>query len=88
MPPEVNHCHFFNPFSAQILNKAMARILESYYQCPRKIILFFYYPSDAFISHLMTIDALEFYSEILCEDLFEKKDLRERIPPARGTTHL
>lgn len=79
VPPEVNRCYFFNPFSAQILNKAMARILESYYRCPREIVLFFYYPSDEFISYLMTVDALEFYDEIECEDLFEKKDLRERI---------
>ena len=31
VPPEVNGCYFFNPFSVEILHKVMARILESYY---------------------------------------------------------
>ena len=35
VPPEVNRCYFFNPFSAEILHKVMARILESYYTHPR-----------------------------------------------------
>ena len=79
VPGEVNRCYFFNPFSVQILNKAMARILESYYDCPREILLFFYYPSDEYIAYLMTVDELEFYDEIECGDLFPGKDLRERI---------
>ena len=41
--------------------------------------LFFYYPSDEYISYLMTVDELEFYDEIECEDLFGGKDPRERI---------
>ena len=79
VPPEVNRCYFFNPFSMEILHKVMARILESYYEHPRDVYLFFYYPSDEYISYLMTVDELEFYDEIECEDLFEGKDLRERI---------
>ena len=79
VPSEVNRCYFFNPFSAEILHKAMARILESYYENPREIVLFFYYPSDAYISYLMTVDMLEFYDEIECDDLFEGTDSRERI---------
>ena len=79
VPPEVNRCYFFNPFSMEILHKVMARILESYYEHPRDVFLFFYYPSDEYISYLMTVDELEFYDEIECEDLFEGKDLRERI---------
>ena len=78
VPPEVNRCYFFNPFSLEILHKAMARILTSYYEHPREILLFFYYPSDAYISYLMTVDELEFYDEIECDDLFEG-DIRERI---------
>ena len=78
VPPEVNRCYFFNPFSAEILRKVMARIVESYYENPREIFLFFYYPSDEYISYLMTVDELEFYDEIECDDLFEY-DPRERI---------
>ena len=77
--PDVNRCYFFNPFSVEILHKVMARIIESYYENPRELFLFFYYPSDAYVSYLMTIDELEFYDEIECDDLFAGKDPRERI---------
>ena len=76
---EVNRYYFFNPFSVELLRKVMARIVESYYQKPRETYLFFYYPSEEYISYLMTVDELEFYDEIDCGDLFEGNDLRERI---------
>ena len=79
VPPEVNRCYFFNPFSVEILHKVMARIIESWYAHPREIFLFFYYPADEYISYLMTVDELDFYDEIECEDLFDGKDPRERI---------
>ena len=79
VPPDVNRCYFFNPFSQEILQKVMARILESYYEDPREIFLFFYYPADEYISCLMSVDELEFYDEIECDDLFPGKDPRERI---------
>ena len=79
VPPEVNRCYFFNPFSAEILHKVMARIMESWYEAPREVFLFFYYPADEYISYLMTVDELEFYDEIECDDLFAETDSRERI---------
>ena len=79
VPLEVNKFYFFNPFSVEILHKVMARIRESYYENPREILFFFYYPSDEYISYLMTVDDLEFYDEIACGDLFAGNDLRERI---------
>ena len=79
VPSKVNRCYFFNPFSVELLQKVMARIIESYYENPREILLFFYYPSDEYISYLMTVDELEFYDEIDCGDLFEGNDERERI---------
>ena len=79
VPPEVNRCYFFNPFSMEILHKVMARIRESWYENPREVFLFFYYPADEYISYLMTVDELEFYDEIECDDLFAGKDPRERI---------
>ena len=78
VPENVTRCYFFNPFSVEILHKVMSRILESYYTHPREVFLFFYYPSDAYVSYLMTVDELEFYDEISCDDLF-KADNRERI---------
>ena len=79
VPAEVNRCYFFNPFSEEILRKVMARILESWYVNPREMFLFFYYPSDPFVACLMTVDELEFYDEIECDDLFGGNDPRERI---------
>ena len=76
---EVNRFYFFNPFSVELLRKVMARILESYYENPREALLFFYYPSEEYISYLMTVEELEFYDEIDCGDLYEGKDSRERI---------
>ncbi len=35
--------------------------------------LFFYYPSDEYISYLMTVDELVFSDEIDCRDLFPGK---------------
>lgn len=78
VPTDVNRCYFFNPFSAEILHKVMARILESYYARPREIILFFYYPADEYVSLLMTVEELDFFDEIECDDLFAP-DPRERI---------
>jgi len=79
VPAEVNRCYFFNPFSVEILHAVCARICDSWYNSPREIFLFFYYPADDFLSYLMTVDELEFYDEIECDDLFAGNDPRERI---------
>ena len=79
VPTEVDRCFFFNPFSVEILRKAMARVIESYYENPREILLFFYYPSDEYVSYLMTVDEIAFYDEIDCRNLFEGDNPRERI---------
>ena len=79
VPEDVSRCYFFNPFSAEILHKVMARLLESWYESPRDIYLFFYYPADEFVASLMTVQELEFYDEIECGDLFPGFDERERV---------
>lgn len=79
VPAEVDRCYFFNPFSVEILQKVMARILDSYYENSRNIQLYFYYPSDEYVAYLMTQELLMFVDEIDCGDLFEGKDPREKI---------
>lgn len=79
VPKEVDRCYFFNPFSVEILQKVLARIYESYYENPREILLFFYYPSDEYVSYLMTQEQLLFYDELNCVDLFEGENPREKI---------
>lgn len=79
VPTEVDRCYFFNPFSTEVLEKVLTRITESYYENPRELLLFFYYPSDEYIGRLMQEDTLSFVDEISCKDLFEGEDDRERI---------
>lgn len=86
VPESVDRFYFFNPFAIEILQKVVSRILRSYYENPRKIILFFYYPSDEYLSYLMTVDELMFHDEINCEDLFAGKDPRERIVIFKAST--
>ena len=71
--------YFFNPFPIEILHSVLGRILESYYENPRTMTLFFYYPDEEYVAYLMTKDELMFVDEIDCMDLFQGKNDRERI---------
>ena len=71
--------YFFNPFSVEVLQSVIGKIKKSYYENPREMQLFFYYPSDEYISYLMTVPELMFTDEIDCQDLFGGNDERERI---------
>ena len=71
--------YFFNPFTVEILQSVLSRILTSYYENPRQIFLFFYYPHEDFVAYLMTKMELAFVDEIDCQDLFDGRDDRERI---------
>lgn len=71
--------YFFNPFSIKILQTVLSKIKMSWYENPRKMQFFFYYPSNEYIGSLMMCDELEFVDEIDCMDLFEGNDIRERI---------
>lgn len=79
VPETADRFYFFNPFSVEILRSVLERIRESYYEQPREMMLFFYYPSDEYVSHLMTMDELTFLDEINCRDLFDGENCRERI---------
>ena len=79
IPPEADRFYFFNPFSVTILRRVIGRVIESYYAEPREMLLFFYYPSDEYISYLMTIEEMMFADEIDCRDLFVGENERERI---------
>ena len=41
--------------------------------------LFFYYPNDAYVAYLMSVDELDLVDEIDCRDLFPGDDYREKI---------
>ena len=79
LPDDASVCWFFNPFSVNILRSVLSRITSSFSRNPREIRLLFYYPSDEYVSFLMTCDELQFDDEIDCRDLFPGKNSRERI---------
>ena len=79
VPTDVDRCYFFNPFSVEILKTVLSKIMDSYYENPREVQLFFYYPSEEYVSYLMTQDDLMFVDEIGCEDLFSGNDPREKV---------
>ena len=74
VPDAVNRAYFFNPFSVELLQKVIRRILDSWYGTHREIRLFFYYPSDEYLAYLMTVDELVFADEIDCRELFDGND--------------
>lgn len=76
---EGNCFYFFNPFSIEIFKGVMGRIMESYYEEPRPMYLFFYYPNDEYLSYLMRSLELSFVDEVNCQDLFEGNNERETI---------
>ncbi len=82
-PASADCFYFFNPFSVEILRSVLAKILESYYENPRTMRLFFYYPDDEYVAYLMAggagTEMLDFVDEIDCQDLFRGKNKRERI---------
>lgn len=78
-PREADSFYFFNPFSVEILRAVLQNILESYYENPREMRMFFYFPSDEYLGELMTNDALMFVDEIDCSDLFPNNRQRERV---------
>lgn len=71
--------YFFNPFSVEILKTVIGRILDSYYENPRGMKLFFYYPNNEYVAYLMTEYELDFLDEIDCRDLFDGDNPREKV---------
>ena len=71
--------YFFNPFSLEVLQSVYGRLLESYYENPRVMRLFFYYPSEAYHVWLMTRRELEFVAQLGCRDLFPGDNNREYL---------
>ena len=76
---EEDSFYFFNPFSEVILQAVLQEIIGSWYENPRQIYLFFYYPKDEDVALLSMYDEILFYDEIDCTDLYGGRDSRERV---------
>ena len=79
VPSQASCFYFFNPFSVRILQGVLTRILESYWEAPRRLRLFFYYMPDEIRSHMMAQDAFEYAGEISCQSHFHNADEKEKI---------
>ena len=74
-----NKFYFFNPFSIEIFFSVINNIITSYYENPREIMIFLYYPDNDFISYMMGLDEFICVDEIDCTELYDEYDERERI---------
>ena len=63
----------------EVLQSVIGKIKKSYYENQREMKLFFYYPSDEYVSYLMMVPELMFVDEIDCQDLCKGDSKRERI---------
>ena len=86
VPVEADRFYFFNPFSVEILKRVLKRIMETHYvnqttaAVPTDRLLFFYYPSQEYISALQAMDELTLVEDIDCTDLSpDTANERERI---------
>ena len=77
-----NYCipYFFPSYSSHRVSGLIQYNEKEVTQTPEYLEqLFFYYPSDEYISYLMTVDELLSADEIDCRDLFPGDNARERI---------
>ena len=77
--PAADRFYFFNPFSVELFQKVMGRIRESWYENPRSMLLFFYYPSEEYCGYLMTQPDLVLVEDIEVPDMFNGLKEREHI---------
>ena len=86
VPGEADRFYFFNPFSVEILKRVLKRIMKTHYvnqttaASPTDRLLFFYYPSQEYISALQAMDELTLVEDIDCTDLCQDTaNERERV---------
>lgn len=79
VPDEANRCFFFNPFSTEVLGDVLDQLCISYEANPRKILLFFYYPSKEYEEFLAKDEYVTLVEIIDCQDLFEDSNDREKV---------
>lgn len=76
---DVTGLYFFNPFSLQILKEVIKNTRISKSKDNRKIKLYFYYPSNEYITYLDQEEDIRHIEDLDCRDMFKKLDQREII---------
>ena len=88
IPTEADAFFFFRPFSETILRRVIRNIIVSYYDCPRRIKLIFYYVTPEYFSCLGDYPEFELIQDIDCRDLFNSKDTKDRILLYQSATEI
>ena len=88
IPSEADAFFFFRPFSETILRRVIRNIIVSYYDCPRRIKLIFYYVTPEYFSCLGDYPEFELIQDIDCRDLFNSKDTKDRILLYQSATEI
>lgn len=81
-PPEgADRFYLFNPFSAEVFERALARIQSSLENAPREILVLLYYPDEACVGLLDRTPwlAADPGAAVDCRDLFGSDDPRETV---------
>ena len=74
-----NAFFFFNPFSERVFGGVLRRLSLAWREQPRALTLFCYYPSEAYLQCLGSMEEIQRVDEIDCGDLFNGNKTRERI---------
>ena len=78
-PGPENAFFFFNPFSEVIFAGVLRRLTQSWYENPRELLIFCYYPSEEYLRCLEETPELCPVDDIDCRDLFGGRNPREHI---------
>lgn len=70
---------FFNPFSERVFEGVLRRIVRSFHEQSRPLRVICYYPSETYLQCLGAVPELQPLADIDCNDLFSRKNPRERI---------
>lgn len=76
---DITCAYFFNPFSIHILKQVLNNIRTSLENNKREFTLFFYYPSNDYLTLLDNMDYITHIEDIDCRSLFKCDDSREII---------
>ena len=79
VPAYADRAFFFNPFSTAILRTVMMNLLSSCQESPREFLLFFYYPSQAYIDYLLSLPQLSLTDTLVCHRNSPERDTREKL---------
>ncbi len=71
---EDTHFYFFNPFTVELFQQVVQRIIASAKEHPREIDIILYYPTESYIRFLERSTPFRVTQEVVVPGLYEKDD--------------